>query len=203
MKKKTTIEKTFKHEKPFEFLRKADGSTFDETIIRHWYEARAYVLNMLKLESVIPLKGSLQVCITSDTPLMLCIIRQIALSAHFLTYDEENGVAKNRTIISLVSDNSHIKDMLEKEEYLCNLPQYCKFVTSDGYVSNEDSFVDVEIHVISNQKMAGQGCVTIQEADVLQFCEDMKKENVDIYSINTIKAIYASRMYNLGTVVKC
>ena len=35
-------------EKPFEYLRRKDGTSFPKETVNRWYEARAYVLDKLK-----------------------------------------------------------------------------------------------------------------------------------------------------------
>ena len=71
-------------EKVFEFLRrKENGEKYDSVTVKNWYIARSYVLDRLKDVSYDPDSNDhLHVVLLGDTPLMLCIARQVALSAH-------------------------------------------------------------------------------------------------------------------------
>ena len=79
-------------EKPFEFIKKKDGSSFTSETYKNWYKARAYVLDKLKDKVFVPDSNeSLHVVVTDvdnevTRPLMLSIVRQVALSAHFINY---------------------------------------------------------------------------------------------------------------------
>ena len=130
-------------EKPFEYLKRKDGTAFSPETINNWYVARAYVLN--KLKDVAICQGSkeqLQVDITGDSPLMLSIARQVALSAHYANYDEKSPL---RTVITIVSRSAQIVEELEKGEYLCNLPSCCMISVNGNAPKNEDSQVDIEL----------------------------------------------------------
>ena len=47
---------------------------------------------------------------------MLSVVRQVALSAHYVNYDEENPVEtkRKRTVITIVSQNPKIVEELQK-----------------------------------------------------------------------------------------
>ena len=78
------------YEQPFEYLkRKATGEKFEKEVYDNWYIARAFVLD--KLEDVVFEVDSgehLRVVVQGDSPLMLSVVRQVALSAHYVNYDE-------------------------------------------------------------------------------------------------------------------
>lgn len=194
-------------EKPFEHLRRMDnGDKFNEEIIKNWYIARSYILERLKDIAFKPSSNEhLRFLIMEDTPMMLCLVRQIALSCHFINYDEENenSSLRNRTVISIVSQNPDIKVVLEKEEYLCNLPKYCKYVESELLTENEDSYIDIEIHIIpeASEEEKAKCDYVFNEEDVNIFCKQKELEGADIYSIDTRKAIYTKRIYSLGTTI--
>ena len=135
--------KEIKTETPFDYLTHKDGKAFSRETINHWYIARAYVLDKLKNIDFAPNDyGHLHVVVTDDSPLMLAVVRQVALSAHYVNYVEYDVYGKlvctNRTIVTLVSQNENIVSELKKEEYLCNLLDYCKY-SVNGMEGNKDS----------------------------------------------------------------
>ena len=194
-------------EKPFEYLvRRENGMKFEEEIVRNWYIARSYILERLKDVAFKPNSTEhLHFLIMKDTPRMLCLVRQIALSSHFINYDEENEIAslRNRTVITIVSQNPYIKVELEKEEYLCNLPKYCKYVEGALQTENEDSYIDIEIQIIpeASEEEKAKCDYVFTEEDLKEFCKQKALEGTDIYSIDTRKAIYTRRIYSLGTII--
>lgn len=186
-------------EKPFEYLKGKDGSQFSSEIINNWYRARAFVLERLK--DVAFKKDDnqhLHVVLKGDSGLLLSVARQVALSAHYLNFDEEKK--DNRTVITIVSNSPLIEETLKQEEYLCNLLSLCKW-THGNKTENEDSYIDIEI-VITNScdEKESKNVIIVEESDVISFCNS--KLEVEIYSIDTRKAVYADRMYNLGTLIE-
>lgn len=183
-------------EKPFEYLKRKDGTDFSTETVNNMYVARAYVLD--KLKGVAICQGSkeqLRVVITSDSPLMLAVARQVALSAHYANYDEKSPI---RTVITIVSRNAQIIEELEKEEYLCNLPSYCMISVNGNAPKNEDSHVDIELRLIEEWNGDDNGmAVVMSEDDVKAFIAT--KNEADIYSIDTRKAVMANRIYSLGS----
>ena len=190
-------------EKPFEYLtRKENGKKFEDEIVRNWYLARSLVLSKFKDEKVGFTPDSndyLHVVVVGDSPMMLSVVRQVVLTAHFVNFREgtETEAPCNRTVITLVSKNPNIKAELEKEEYLCNLPQYCKVVDHGVTTENEGFYIDIEIHIVSdysvNSKEGGTICFT--ERDVDDFCN---KATEEVYAVDTRMSVYASRIYDLG-----
>lgn len=205
------------YEKPFQYLRRMDnGDFFGEETVRNWYIARAYVLERLKDVAFGPGSHShLHVLVTDDSPLLLSVVRQVALSAHYINYDEgnEDESRRNRTVITLASRNPQIKEVLEKEEYLCHLPEHCKFVTKkqasdkseDVFVENSNSYIDIEIHIVEKfVQNEEDGCLKIfSEKDVEDFLRSMATEAENtVFSIDTRKAVYANRIYSLGEMIE-
>lgn len=190
------------YEMPFEYLRrKEDGNKFSDEIIRNWYIARAFVLDQLKEKEVgfePESKAYLHVVVDGDSPIMLSIVRQVALSAHFINFQEgsETAEALNRTIITLVSKNPDIIEELEKEEYLCHLPYFCKVVNRGQTKENKGYYIDVEIHIVDTPPSDKNNILLFTESDVTHFCK--KKEHEEIFGIDTRKAVYATRIYDLG-----
>ena len=194
-------------EKPFEYLkRKEDNKPFEEDVVKNWYKARAFVLDKLKDVAFEPTSGDhLHVVVDVDqddkqlSPLMLSVVRQIALSAHYLNFFEgsEKEEPCHRTVITLVSKNPQLRKELDKEEYLCNLLSYCKCVYKDSKTEeNNDSYIDLEFHFVS--KWTDDADYRFTEDEVNNFCETKTSQGEDIFSIDTRMASYAKRMYDLG-----
>ena len=190
-------------EKPFEYLtRKENGKKFEDEIVRNWYIARSFVLSKFKEEKVGFTPDSndhLHVVVVCDSPMMLSVVRQVALTAHFVNFREgcETEAPRNRTVITLVSKNPNVKTKLEKEEYLCNLPKYCKMINNGITTENEGFFIDIEIHIVDDYSVDSKedGTICFSESDVDVFC---KKATEEVYGIDTRMSIYTSRIYDLG-----
>jgi hypothetical protein len=186
-------------EKTFEYMRRIDGSEFSPETVKNWYIARAYVLNKLKDVAIGPESNNhLHVVISGDSPLMLSVARQVALSAHYANFDEVSG--RNRSVISIVSDNYDIADQLKKEEYLCNLPDYCKHTVFGSSPKNADSYIDIELRIERNRDVVDSNGIIIEmtEDDIHTF---LKNTDENLLSIDTRKAVLAGRMYELGTLI--
>ena len=204
-------------EKPFEYMKRKDEALFEQDVVKNWYKARAFVLENLKDVAFEPTSNNhLHVVVDVDdanenlSPLMLSVVRQIALSAHYINFLEgdEYEEPRNRTVITLVSQNPHVKKVLEKEEYLCNLLSYCKCVfedseTGNSKTENNDSYIDLEFHFVSawsgNDAKQSEKIFRFKEKEVQDFCDDKEKPDEEIFSIDTRMASYAMRMYDLGT----
>lgn len=190
-------------EQPFEYLRrKATGERFEKEVYDNWYKARAFVLDKLKDVAFEADSGEhLRVVVQGDSPLMLSAVRQVALSAHYMNYDEENPIEtkRKRTVITIVSQYPKIVEELQKEEYLCNLLKYCKW-SQNGIVHNADSYIDIEIEIVSDCFEEEQGNVkAVREEEIWAFCS--LKPEYEVYRIDTRKAQYAGRMYELGALI--
>ncbi len=199
------MKKEIVRERPFEFLRRRDtNEPFPEETVRNWYIARAYVLDKLNDISFAPDSAqSLHAVVGGDSPLMLAVVRQLALSAHypnFVEYDAYNRlVCSHRTVITLVTrrDAASIQRELEKEENLGNLLQ-CARYSLFGKVENEDSYLDVTLEVVKEQPV-GEDFVLLTEEDAMAFASARPSD--ELFTIDTRKAIYASRVYSLGAVI--
>lgn len=197
-------------EKPFEHLRKKSGEHFDTAVIRNLYIARAYALKLLK---DITLKHRfmpgddkrLHVVFDGTDARMLTVARQIAMSAHFANFQEEayEDHPANRTVLSFVTHESDIKQRLSQEEFLGNLPLYCKIVNADGSVENEHSFIDIEIHIcpeIPGFHHDEVGLV-INNAEVAKYFDSVPAGDDSVFSIDTSKAYYTNQMYRIGETI--
>lgn len=205
------------NEHPFEFLRRKkaprEGEKFDDGVVSNWYKARAFVLDKLSDFEIQPGEDAhLHVVVLDDDDLMLSVARQVAFSAHFPNYDEDNPDERkrNRTTITLVSQKENIMDLLMQEEFLCNLPKFCKY-TFCGDIKNKDSFVDVELEIVDRwtseedqYKEIKTGKHTekrfiFRRQDVIRFCDGLTDER--IRTIDTRKAQYTDRIYCLGSEI--
>ena len=189
----------------FEYLRRKNSNeAFPKGVVRNWYLARKYVLDQFVKNGFAygpGCKDNLHVVIAGDSPLMLAVLRQVALSAHFINFVEYDGFGKlvclNRTLISLVSrkKDEEIVAELEKEENLCNLLKHCEYSVY-GTPYNKDSYLDIQLEIVSEEPDEADLLVT--EIDVLAF---EKVQTEDIYSIDTRNAVYAGRAYALGNTI--
>lgn len=181
-------------ERPFEFLKHRNGEPFSDETIRNWYIARAFVLDRLKPFAFAPDSPEhLHVVVNGDSPLMLSVVRQAALSAHFLNYEEFDRLGRlscrNRTVITVVSQKEaeEITGLLEKEDYLWNLLKHCKYSVF-GKVCNEDSWIDVEFQIVKKAVKGSDPVLWIEESEITD----------DACAIDTRKAVYTNRVYQLG-----
>lgn len=199
------MKKEMVREQPFEYLRRRDtNEPFPEETVRNWYVARAYVLDKLKDTSFVP--GScahLRAVVDGDCPLLLAVVRQLALSAHYLNFVEcdpfDRLVCENRTVITLVTqkETDVILHELGKEENLGNLLQYAQYSVF-GRVEHADSYLDVELEIV-RECPAGADVVLFTEGEIDAFVKAHDPD--EIFTIDTRKAIYASRVYSLGAVI--
>lgn len=195
---------------PFKYLKRKQpiigkdykkDDSFDDDIIKNWYRARAFVLDKFESISISPNDSRrLHVIVDGDSALMLSVVRQIALTAHFPNYDEEHR--KNRTVVSIVSNKGEaLIDVLKQEEYLCNLLDICKYTTSKG-TKHEDSYVDIEFEILKEKPKIDKDKeigLNITESEIVSYCNSKLED--EIFSIDTSKAQYADRMYSLGMVI--
>ena len=190
-------------EKPFEYLRRMEnGEKFGEETVKNWYIARAFVLDKLRDIAFNPGSNAhLHVVVADDSPLMLSVARQVALSAHYLNFEEDNSTCHNRTVITIVSKNPDIRKELEKEEYLCNLPKYCKFKYKDAAPENSDSYIDIEIHIVDSftKNESAENTFFFSKTDIDTW--KSTKSDDSIFCIDTRMAYFANKVYSLGAVI--
>lgn len=198
------MKKNILRESPFEFLRDRNGNKYPEETVKNWYKARVYVLDKLKDMAFVPKsEGHMQAIVEGDSPLMLSAVRSVALYAHYLNFEEEdlfgNIVAKNRTVITLVSQNDDIDKELRKEEYLCNLMDVCRW-SKFGEVHNAGSYLDTELQIVKEAVEDKEAkVVRMNESELIDFIS--KKNENDVYSIDTRKAVMVGKMYELGSII--
>lgn len=198
--------KMIERERPFEYMRRrSNGQFFESEIVRNWYIARAYILDRLKDIAIGPdSPDSLHVVLDGDSPLMLALVRQLCLSAHFTNYEEYDFfghlACTHRTTISLVSgmEAADITRELEKEEYLGLLPS-CMKLTVFSQVRNSDAYLDVTVEVVKDLPKMGPSSIRITEAEVQHFVKETPEQ--EIFTIDTRRAVLAGRVYQLGAVI--
>lgn len=188
---------------PFDYLRRKNGGAYLPEVYINWCKAREYVLDKLKDTFFTPDdSGHLHVIVAGDSPLMLSVVRQLALSTHYTNYVEYDVsgtlVCKNRTIITIKSKNDHIVEELKKEEYLCNLLDYCKYSVY-GEEHNVSSYIDVEFEIVKELPQTDvTNEIVVKEEEVDEFYKAQKSNG---FHINTLTAVLASGMYKLGDVI--
>jgi len=196
-------------EKPFEYLRKRNGERFSDETIRNWYITRAYVLKKLReKEAECPFspdsKERLHIVLMGDDDRMLSIARQVALYAHYLNFDEDcdDDISRRCTVITIVTHDEDIINKLSKEEYLCNLLRYCKYVVGEQ-IMNKSSYIDIELHITSECPEQGKDDVMLffKKSDVDSFFNSVLEGDEDVFTIDTRKAFYASKMYCIGETI--
>lgn len=197
----------------------ADGYEFADSVKENWRLARHFVLRVLP-----PLDGggiasdsgkSVQVVVQGTSALMLSIVRQIALVAHYPNFDERTG--RGCTRITLLYDRLRVKDidaLLGHEEYLANLPKYCRCVYSrwgDGHTEgkmtrNENSFVDIELDLIGFDDLAeSERYIGLLDADVLVLREQEVKDRLasveeeDLHRVDIRDARRVNMVYCVGS----
>ena len=117
---------------------------------KDWYYARQYVLDALPpldREGIEPFSSThVHVVINSIDNLMLAIIRQICLIAHYPNFNEETGA--NRTIITVCTNNPlDALNKIKAYRYLGNLLKHCKisFVDNDKKSTIQDESLPLDI----------------------------------------------------------
>ncbi|MBO4612065.1 MAG: hypothetical protein J5671_02720 [Bacteroidaceae bacterium] len=192
-------------EQPFEYLKRKNGEAFDSEIVANWYKARAFVLN--KFSHIAFLPGDVHhfhpiVMVDNECGLMLSVVRQLALYAHFLNYNENfpDIKGRKRTSITIISNNPNILDIIQKEEYLCNLPKYCSLTIEDKEPRNKDSYIDIEIEIVKTcPSISGDFEYLITPDEVKAFCDS--HDSQQIFSIDTRRAIWTQRLYYVGSEI--
>ena len=188
---------------PLDFLRRKNGDEFSPEVYINWCKAREYVIEKLKDTFFCPDDDRhLHAMVDGDTPIMLSIVRQLALSTHYPNYVEYDVsgslVCKNRTVITIKSQNEKIVEELKKEEYLCNLLDYCKY-SIYGEEHNTSSYIDVEFEIVKElPQVCASNELLLTEEEINDY---YKAKNDNNFHIDTLTAVWAKGMYDLGDVI--
>lgn len=173
----------------FKYLNKKEGTLISEDVKKCWYEARAYVLHNLPVwegEEGIGKDSNkhLEFVIKDSSMLMLSVVRQIALTAHYTNFNDADG--SNATIINIAckkDERERVENLLRSEECLANLYDLC-----------HENFVDIDIRLV-DADFEDEGAIHITEEDVKNYA---KIQGDSIFSIDTRKAQYVNMVYNTG-----
>lgn len=91
-------------------------------------------------------------------------------------------------------------DIVQKEEYLYNLPKYCSLTIEDKEPRNKDSYIDIEIEIVKTcPSISGDFEYLITPNDVKAFCDSIDPQQ--IYYIDTRRAIWTQRVYCVGAEI--
>lgn len=202
----------FPKESPFEYLKRSDGTAFDEQTIRNWYIAREYVLNKFGEVEIGPdCEKHLRVVITDNWEdekddkdgMMLAVLRQVALTAHFANFVEydkfDNRVCYNRTIITFISKRKDLLGNLKDEGCLWKLMDYCSYSYKGDRTQHEELCLDIELEIVENLSATKGNNEEWIEMSRDEVCSFENKGN--LRKIDTRKAVYTSRMYDLGAEI--
>lgn len=190
------------------------GDKFEESVVTNWYRARRYVIGYLDKQGILDREGCLcrslsplSITIEGTSALLLSVVRQIALIAHYPDFNEDSG--RKRTMITILFDrNEYDEDGIIaevfKEEYLSNLKLLCPYRISymdkeeTGKVFNPDSFIDLEIELIGydghdfSQYPSDYATIRIREEDVNRFFDEGMNE------MEVSKAMRTNMVYHVG-----
>lgn len=129
----------------------------DANSIDHWYKACHFVKNVLP-----PLDGNgigpdsdkrVHVLFKDFSPLMLAVVRQICLVAHYPNFDEEHD--SNKTLITICADHPvNAYNTVRATKYLGHLLAYCSCrVEGEPIDSSNDRLpLDIEFEFVKNYR---------------------------------------------------
>lgn len=173
---------------------------------KDWYYARQYVLDVLPPLDRTGIEPSsfthVHVVTNSTDNLMLAIIRQICLVAHYPNFNEETGA--NRTIITICTKNpSDALNKIKAYRYLGNLIKHCKisFVDNDKKSTIQDESLPLDIEFEFSKKTID----SYTESDGV-FLQIIKIENIKD-SINVqecfdvTKGMLVNMVYTIGAEI--
>lgn len=187
------------------------------------YKARYYVLNKTldivsneiaesefqQIKDKKPIAELAKHCnfvLENDSDLMLAIARQLALTMHFLNYDESKD--KNGTMITICcKDVGKTRRNLSKEKYLCNLMQFCQVYCNGKPVPenksdkrNDKLPLDIRINLykgkIDDCCKDAADMIVVKEEDVNEFLSNYNKEEHSIIDVSMAKLVNAT--YSVG-----
>lgn len=201
---------------------------FNNDIIKGWYYARKYVIDKMTTdrnwgaEGIMPSSNDrVHIVIPyNGDPMSLFIARQVALVMHFPNFSEEDGKTKapsNTTVITILyNKNEDIIKLLRREEYLCNLPDVCRYTFVDWSskketIENEHSYIDIELELVAFEKEDNfkdyesrdygslQPIIIPQEEINNVYEQKDVKQNMDVTNARRVNMVYnvGSDIYNL------
>lgn len=195
----------------FRLLRRTDGSVFEESVVKNWYRARKYVLEALDAHDVLDKqiwkRQKVHVVLEGTSELMMSVARQIAFIAHYPTFDEMSGA--NKTVITILYDKNKfsdlsISDFISREEYLCNLPRYCKYTVYDfgkaetKKTFHSDSYIDIELELVGFEETDFSQYESSDSLRINESC--IQDKNVE-EAVDVAMAKRVNMVYNVGADV--
>lgn len=181
----------------------------DKTERDNWYKARYYVKKTLP-----SLEGDgishdsnkrIHVVVNweNSSPLLLAVIRQICLIAHYPNYKEDTGA--NRTLISICTETGEIDaayQAISEYPYLGNLLAYCKCNITDGKESKctETLPLDIEFEFIVGKSEIGENDIVfeINKKDVDDKTSHLQNDDK---ALDVTMGMLVSMVYNTGVEI--
>ncbi len=172
----------------------------NETERINWYKARHYVQKFL-----MPMYGTaispnsserLHVVFEDVSPLMMAVVRQICLIAHYPNFDEETG--RNRTSITICTKNPDTAyNDIRSCDYLGNLLEYCKCTVNGKSVDNS-SFIlplDIKFEFVNNASYSTENTIVIKSEDVEKGIEGYEQK------FDVTMGMLVNMVYNTGAEI--
>lgn len=213
-KRKTPHIQIHEREALLQLLRPVTHSgTFAASTVSNWYAGREFILRAMESNSSFGANGvaandfgGIHVTAAGTSSLVMAALRQLALSAHFLNYEEDTHA--NRTVITLLYNRTRHPDivgLLRAEENLCHLPDYCKITLRSGddtsvapQVINGDSYLDVELDLVGFPSDDFSAFTEIRPQITAEAIEEFVQANPIDQSVDTSMARYINMVYNVG-----
>jgi len=196
---------------------------FNNETIKGWYYARKYVLYKLATEKnwgaegITPFSNDrVHIVIHyNGDPMSLYIARQVALAMHFPNFkegDEKTNAPTNTTVITILYNKKEdIIKLLRREEYLCNLPDICRYTLVDWSSQkentiHENSYIDIELELVAFEKEDNFKDYKSKDYGSLQSIIISQEEINEVYKKKDVKlgmdvtnARRVNMVYNVGT----
>lgn len=179
----------------------------DKTERDNWYKARYYVMKTLpSLEREgISHDSNKRIHVVvnweNSSPLLLAVIRQICLVAHYPNYEEDTGA--NRTLISICTkDINAAYQSIRDCAYLGNLLAYCKCKITDGKEGEciETLPLDIEFEFVTGKSEIGENDIVfeINKKDVEDKTAHLQEDD---YMLDVTMGMLVSMVYNTGVEI--
>lgn len=193
----------------FQLLKRKNGDAFEADVIANWYIARNYVLRHFNDWTGVGIgpesRNTFDIVVDGFSPLMYCVVRQIALMAHFANFDENDENTCSKITINYPESYTldQLKreiDILSKEEYLCNLIEYSDYTlvsgTGDKVEHKGLPFTDIKFILrAKGNDCHDDGKLTVREDDVLAYekaqCGNMCFDEKDLKAGMLVNLAYS------------
>ena len=179
----------------------------DKTERDNWYKARYYVMNTLpSLEGEgISYDSNKRMHVVvnweDSSSLLLAVIRQICLVAHYPNYQEDTGV--NRTLISICTkDITAAYQSIRGCAYLGNLLAYCKCNITDSKEAEctETLPLDIEFEFVTGKSEIGENDIAfeVNKKDVEDKTAHLQEDD---YILDVTMGMLVCMVYNTGVEI--